>query len=153
MRLTRNIRRWPETQGDMTPMIDMVFQLIAFFMVALNFADVEQEQSINLPSSELAKPPDVAYEEPLTVQITREETVLFGGEEMPPEQLLSAMRREAQFMQTYDKKVSDATVVIRADESVKTGIVQRVIEICQEVQFEKFALRSRQSDESTLIGP
>ena len=152
MRLVKK-PRLPDTQGDMTPMIDMVFQLIAFFMVALNFADVEQEQSINLPSSELAKPPDVAYEEPLTVQITREETVLFGGEEMPPEQLLSAMRREAQFMQTYDKKVSDATVVIRADESVKTGIVQRVIEICQEVQFEKFALRSRQSDESTLIGP
>lgn len=151
----RLIKSKPEqsTQGDMTPMIDMVFQLIAFFMVALNFGDAEQEASINLPLSELAKPPDVAYAEPLTVQVTKNETVMFGGDEMPTEQLLSAMRREAEFMGRYDKKPSDATVIIRADESAKTGVVQRVIELCQQAQFEKFALRSRQSDESTLIGP
>ena len=152
MRLTKQ-QRPPDSQGDMTPMIDMVFQLIAFFMVALNFGDAEQEASINLPLSELAKPPDVAYDEPLTVQVTKNETVMFGGNEMQPDALLPAMRREADFMRTYEKKPSDATVIIRADESVPTGLVQRVIELCQQAQFEKFALRSRQSDESTLIGP
>ena len=39
---------------DMTPMIDVTFQLIAFFMFVLNFSEVDQDQRVNLPSSELA---------------------------------------------------------------------------------------------------
>ena len=58
----------------MTPMIDMTFQLIAFFMVLINFSDVEQDQRVNLPASELAKPPDTAYDEPITMQMTADET-------------------------------------------------------------------------------
>ena len=37
----------------MTPMIDVTFQLIAFFMFVLNFSEVDQDQRINLPLSEL----------------------------------------------------------------------------------------------------
>ena len=44
-------------EGDLTPMIDMTFQLIAFFMVLVNFTQTEQNQRIQLPQSELAKPP------------------------------------------------------------------------------------------------
>jgi len=29
------------SEGDMTPMIDMTFQLIAFFMVLLNFSEAD----------------------------------------------------------------------------------------------------------------
>lgn len=36
-------------EGDMTPMIDMTFQLIAFFMVLINFAEGDQDQRIKLP--------------------------------------------------------------------------------------------------------
>ena len=31
-------------EGDLTPMIDMTFQLIAFFMVLINFTDTEQDE-------------------------------------------------------------------------------------------------------------
>ncbi|MFN7292338.1 MAG: ExbD/TolR family protein, partial [Pirellula sp.] len=46
-------------EGDMTPMIDMVFQLIIFFMVLINFSQDDQNEKIKLPSSELAKPAEV----------------------------------------------------------------------------------------------
>ena len=153
MRLQRK-HDYKIAEGDMTPMIDMTFQLIAFFMVLLNFSDVEQDQSIRLPLSELAKPPDVAYEEPLTVQVTKDDEILFGGSTMGIAQLQTALLREAQLLRAYeDKKVSDATVVIRADKDVKTGFVQEIMDVCQQAQFEKFAFRSRQSDVSTLVGP
>ena len=42
---------------DLTPMIDMTFQLIAFFMILLNFSAVDRNEDIQLPLSELAKPP------------------------------------------------------------------------------------------------
>ena len=41
-------------EGDMTPMIDMTFQLIAFFMVLINFAEDNNNQTIKLPASEIA---------------------------------------------------------------------------------------------------
>jgi biopolymer transport protein ExbD len=54
----RQRRTTPVDQGDMTPMIDMVFQLIAFFMVLINFSEVDYNERIALPQSELAQPPE-----------------------------------------------------------------------------------------------
>ena len=51
-------------EGDLTPMIDMTFQLIAFFMVLINFNQSEQNEKIQLPESTLAKPPDAPLETP-----------------------------------------------------------------------------------------
>ena len=56
----RAARQIPEAEGDMTPMIDMTLQLIAFFMILINFSEGDQNQLIRLPASELAKPPDTA---------------------------------------------------------------------------------------------
>ncbi|QDV75271.1 ExbD/TolR family protein [Botrimarina mediterranea] len=150
MRLTKR-HRSEVTESDMTPMIDMTFQLIAFLMVMINFSDIEQDQRVQLPSSELAKPPETAYDEPLTVQMTADETILFGGQEMGIEDLRSAIRREATLLKAYkDNRLDEAMVVIRADLRSRTGSVQEIIEACQEAGFDTFALRGKQSDESTL---
>ncbi|MEQ8846527.1 biopolymer transporter ExbD [Botrimarina sp.] len=150
MRLARR----PTTEiveGDMTPMIDMTFQLIAFFMVLINFSDIEQDQRVNLPASQLAKPPDTAYEEPITIQMTADETILFNHQEMGLEQLRTAVRREATLLRSFgDSKFDEATVVIRADRLSRTGKVQEIIQACQDAGFDKFALRGRQSDVPTL---
>lgn len=141
-------------KGDMTPMIDMTFQLIAFFMVLLNFSEAEQDQRINLPKSELAKPPDVAYQEPLTIQMTADDTVIFAGDELTMSDLQSALMREAQIIRAYpNKKVSDVTVIIRADRLAQTGKVQEVIQMCQKAEFDTFALRGLHSDTPTLDEP
>jgi biopolymer transport protein ExbD len=141
-----------QAEVDMTPMIDVTFQLIAFFMFVLNFSEVDQDQRINLPLSELARPPEVAYDEPLTVQLAGDDQIIFAGNYVSADGLKAAMLREAQIIKTHpEKKVSDVTVIIRADRKAKTGKVQEIIKICQEAEFDTFALRGRQSDESTLI--
>jgi biopolymer transport protein ExbD len=151
MRITR-----PKLPGsiemDMTPMIDVTFQLIAFFMFVLNFSEVDQDQRINLPLSELAKPPDAPYSAPLTVQMAEDETIIFAGDEITSSELQSALLREAQIIKAYpNKKLSDVTVVIRADRLAKTGRVQEVIQMCQKAGFDMFALRGQTTDTSTLI--
>jgi biopolymer transport protein ExbD len=139
---------------DMTPMIDVTFQLIAFFMFVLNFSEIDTDQKINLPASELARPPQVPYTQPLTVQMTKDETILFGGDEIGAEALQSALMREAAIIKAYpNKKLSDVTVVVRADRAAKTGKVQEVIQMCQKAGFDMFALRGKSSDVSTLIEP
>ena len=51
---------------DWTPMIDITFQLMSFFMFVLNFSDAEQNELIQLPESELAKPSETVLQYPIT---------------------------------------------------------------------------------------
>ena len=149
MRFSR--ARTVKAEMDTTPMIDVTFQLLAFFMFVLNFSQVDQDQRINLPLSELARPPDVAYDEPLTIQLASDERLFFVGDQLTLDGLHSALLREAQIIRTHpNKKVSDVTVIIRADRFAKTGKVQEIIQVCQQAEFNTFALRGRQSDHSTL---
>lgn len=131
-------------EGDMTPMIDMTFQLIAFFMVLINFTEADQNQRINLPTSQLAKPPDEPPETMITLQLTKAGTVIVGGDEVPPEGLERLLLRERQVLEAQGRPTSNATIIIRADARAKTGRVQEVIKICQDLLFEKFALRAKQ---------
>jgi biopolymer transport protein ExbD len=142
-----------EAGFDLTPMIDVTFQLIIFFMLLLNFDKAEQDQRVNLPVSELARPPEAPYEEPMTIQLTKAGTILFAGEELGSiEQLQSALRRETQIIQDYEKKqVEEATIIIRADRTAKTGVVQEIIEASQKVGIRKFALRSEQAGKGVTL--
>ena len=134
----------PAAKADMTPMIDMTFQLIAFFMVVLNFSEADQNERIRLPLSELAKPPETALETPITLQLTDDGNVIFGANEVSVSQLPQELLREKQVLEAGGKDSRAATIVIRADRAARTGVVQEVIEVCQKTGFEKFALRARQ---------
>ena len=135
----------PPAKAEMTPMIDMTFQLIAFFMVVVNFSEADQNERIKLPLSELAKPPEAAVETPITLQMTDEGTVIFGAKEVAVSQLPAELLREKQVLEaTGTKSARQATIIIRADRAAMTGQVQEVIEVCQKTGFEKFALRAKQ---------
>lgn len=129
---------------DMTPMIDCTFQLIIFFLLTLNFSSDEQSELIRLPSSELAKPAEGSLDTPITVQILSSGAVLFGGDQMLPAALKGPLKREREVIRTVlGRDVKNATIVIRADRDVPAGIVQEVIHVCQQADFEKFALRAK----------
>jgi biopolymer transport protein ExbD len=141
-----------QAEMDMTPMIDVTFQLIAFFIFVLNFTEVDQDQRVNLPLSEMARPPEVPYDEPLTIQLMSNETIVFAGDTLTRDGLKSALLREAQIIKAHpEKKVSDVTVVIRADRNAATGKVQELIQVCQEAEFDTFALRGKQTQTSTRV--
>ena len=132
---------------DMTPMIDVTFQLIAFFMFVLNFGESDRDARVNLPSSDLAKPPDTPFVAPLVLQLTKDGRVLYGGDEMSIQSFRPLLLRERQVLERSGGKVSDSTVIIRADGDVKTGLVQELIKECQAERYEKFALRAMSKKE------
>ncbi len=136
-------------------MIDMTFQLIAFFMLVINFSDAEQDQRIQLPASQLAQPPQAPYEQPLTIHLTSNDRFIYGGDELADLTMLhSALLRETQIIERHtSKKVADVTVIIRADKNAKVGLVQEIMQTCQDLRFENFALRGKQNETPTLGGP
>ena len=126
----------------MTPMIDVTFQLITFFMFVLNFSEAEQDERIQLPSSQLAKPAEGVVEAPITMQLMANGGVLYAGEIIPVDEIGGSLLRERDIIVASDKDPKRATVIVRADGRANAGDVQRVIQICQERGFQQFALRA-----------
>jgi biopolymer transport protein ExbD len=129
---------------DMTPMIDMTFQLIAFFIMVVNFTKSEVDERVKLPSSELAKPPEKPPEHSLTLQVIADGRVLFLGDPVPPEAISGHLERERRRLSDEGANPKDSLVVIRAHRNCPTGKVQDIIKECQKASFEKFALRAEE---------
>lgn len=132
-------------EPDLTPMIDMTFQLIAFFMVLLNFSQSERIEEIVLPTSVLAKPPVRPLQYPITIHLKVDGGVFYAGNELNNiNRLRPYLANERVVLKGRDQPLSDATVVIRAHRLAKAGVVQKLIQICQDEQFEVFALRAEE---------
>lgn len=131
---------------DMTPMIDMTFQLIAFFMILINFEASEQDDRVTLPTSTLAKPPEGKIETPITIQLTKKGEAIIGGRAYSdPAGMKPVLNNEKYVLENVQNKPGNsATIIIRAHQEAKTGLVQEVIKVCQETGFEKFTLRAKE---------
>ncbi len=134
----------PPVEADLTPMIDMTFQLIAFFMVLINFSQSEQNDKVTLPTSELAKPVDAPIEFPIIVHLTRDGSVVIGGDELSLEALRTRLAPEISLLKLEGKTPADANIIIRGHQTVPGGRVQDLISRCQDLGFEKFALRVKE---------
>jgi len=129
---------------DYTPMIDMTFQLIAFFMILINFSDAETDDRVQLPSSAIAKPPSAPSETPITIQMVRDSKIIMNGQLLSNVDALRPFLKNEQYvLQTKNQDAKNATIIIRAHKEAKTGLVQRIIKVCQEIGFEKFTLRAK----------
>lgn len=133
-------------EGDLTPMIDMVFQLIAFFMVLINFAQTESNDRVKLPSSQLVKPPEVPLEFPIILHVAQDGEVILGGDDYTAETLRIGLLKELAVIKAEGKAVEDANVVIRAHKDTAAGDVQEVIRVAQEQKLENFALRVKEDN-------
>src|SRR5437867_5615128 len=99
MKIKKTATSGVSAESDMTPMIDMTFQLIAFFMVLLNFGEGEQDARIKLPGSELAKPPDAPFVSPIVLQVTDDDHVLFSGDKIAIPGLTRPLLLERQLLE------------------------------------------------------
>lgn len=147
---------------DMTPMIDIVFQLIAFFMVITNFEQQKADERVTLPKDQLAKPPEVKREDSFTINfgflkdkegvvIDKTPYLFFDDQQLQVEDPATTkrLRAEAAFFKTIGTDLKDVTVEIRADSNVSSGLVQKLIQMCQEegIEFQRFALKATQKSQ------
>lgn len=137
-----------ETQqesADLTPMIDMTFQLIAFFMILLNFSAVDRNEDIELPLSELAKPPREVAEFEMVLNLLPNGEILYAGAKINRADLLKPFfDQEIRDARRENKQAKDVKVVIRAHEDTATGKVQELMAECEKNQLTNFAFRVKE---------
>lgn len=144
---------------DMTPMIDMTFQLIAFFMFTINFNNDLVNKDVQLPVAEIARPVERGLVRPLFLNVDEEGRLLTDTDlgvidlrdpAQKPTLLryLDAERRNIldRMYEESGQRVADdslnATVVIRAHENGDYGPVQDLIRLCRLAGFSRYSLRA-----------
>ena len=107
---------------DMTPMIDVVFLLIIFFMVSTVFVDFSRKMDINLPTSKSSAIDEST--KTLEVEMSKDKKIFLAGKPLT----LLGLETTLAKMEFKDKKPS---AIIRADKSLPYGDVIQVIGLLQ----------------------
>lgn len=113
---------------NLTPVIDIVFLLLIFFLVAAQFAEEEKEITTRLPKVRKARP-ITSGTKPIYVNIDRKGGFKVESKKMTAEELLT--------MLSDDEIVNPGLqrVVIRCDERAAFKFPARVMGICEEVKM------------------
>ena len=130
-------------EGDLTPMIDMTFQLIAFFMLLISFSEVDRAEEIMLPTSVMAIPPEERPDYQIILNLEPGGSIKFQGQRIDNIDSLRPILTQEKNNAVREKvnNPADIAVVIRSHEDTPTGLVQKLIVKCQEEQLESFSLR------------
>lgn len=107
---------------NLTPMIDVVFQLLIFFMLATTYRDPEKELDIELPVAESGREEQKQPEE-LVINVFRDGRISLGGQLVDESALGNALRATA-------LRNPDTQVTIRGDRLVHHESVVAVMDAC-----------------------
>ncbi len=135
-------------EPDLTPMLDMVFQLITFFMLVINFKSASMDLSLKLPVIGSARPLETnGVEDFLVLNVTKNGEVTVYGNVVPLETYIANEARVSRRKLPPDQQADPnaelpTSVVIRADKSCPFSDLNRVFTECQKRGFRKFSLKA-----------
>ena len=129
-----SIRKSPSTGSlSLTPLIDVVFLLLIFFLVATRFEQEERDMDVDLPTASEAQPTAFKGKD-IFVTITPGGEYFVDGQQMDVagvEQFLSA---------AYLNNPGRQRVMIRADKNSRTHNVVEVMNACNRANIRNYSI-------------
>ena len=124
---------------SITPLIDVVFLLLIFFLVATRFAQEERELDVSLPSASDAAP---MIEEPrvVMVNIDRDGRTYIDGQFLSVDEVERLLRR------AKTNNPLNQSVTIRADRRVAFEHVSTVMNLCSKVGIRDYRFATAGED-------
>ena len=113
-----------EVGFNMTPMIDVVFQLIIFFLVSSHLAKQEVQLKLPLPTAQTGLQEKPSEKPRLTVNVLADGTMLLAGRQVTAEEL------RARLVERQKDLGKDVEVRIRGDRSTAYKHVEPVMLSC-----------------------
>ncbi|TWU58045.1 biopolymer transport protein ExbD [Rubripirellula reticaptiva] len=112
-------RRTP-VGANMTPMIDVVFLLIIFFLVSSHLARQENHLPLELPVASSFDPMDLE-KSPLTISVDGKAQILISGK------IVAATQLEPVFADLIRRSGADAAIRIRCEGAVQYQYVEPIL--------------------------
>ncbi|HOE28161.1 MAG: biopolymer transporter ExbD [Candidatus Aureabacteria bacterium] len=123
MRLVR--KKW--TEGDelnLTPLIDVVFNLLVFFLVATSFQRVQRELQVDLPKAKSSEAVSMEIQ-PIAVTVAKDGTITMGEKPVTVEELPKRLKETLAAAQK-------PRVFVRGDAQAYHQNIVAVLNACQE---------------------
>ncbi len=106
---------------DLTPMIDVVFLLLIFFMVSTSFIDFSRRMDISLPEAKASVTADKIKN--YVIEIGLDKKIFLNGTEMDFNTL------EKRLKEKKEELGIKKAVVVRADEKLDYGLIVKIMGI------------------------
>lgn len=123
MRFSRAARRPPRI--DISPLVDVVFQLLLFYAVTTQFV-AEERLKLLLPEAKTAEQATGERPKIAEVLVTADGRILVDGRDVPEPLLEQEIRRVV-------GQSPERTLTIRGDRGANYGAVVRVLDIARQV--------------------
>jgi biopolymer transport protein ExbD len=136
-----------EGAPNLVPLLDLVFQLIMFFMITVNFVRVDQlNEDIVLPVAQAATPLDQTAEDWVFLNLDKDGKLIGTIENLDTEGRLKAylqterlrLQREAE---EKGKKDLNVVIVLRAHRDVRYYRIFEVLDNCSRAGYRSWQLR------------
>jgi biopolymer transport protein ExbD len=108
---------------ELTPIIDMVFLLLIFFLVATTFHQTEREMQIALPEAASAKAITVALRE-IVVNVDAEGAIIVNGRTISQADLAAMIAGAVE-------SNPEQKVTVRGDRNTVYASIVRVLDVCR----------------------
>ncbi len=116
---------------SLTPLIDVVFLLLIFFLVATRFAEEEREMDIVLPEASEAAPLIVEPSH-LFINVDQDGQYFVGGE------LLTETQLEAALRQAWANNPENQEVIIRGDKRTAWESIATAMNLCNKANIRDY---------------
>ena len=144
-------------EPNLVPLLDMVFQLITFFMLVINFKAASMDLDLKLPVVGSARPVESGGKDDLLIlNINAQGQLRVYGQLITNVDGYIRQEAHASLLVAQKEKPNlkfgddlPSTVVIRADKSTPFSMLNSVITTCQTHGFRNFALKAMNKVEGT----
>ena len=124
---------------NMTPLIDVVFLLLIFFLVTAQFAQESRELPVRLPDAVAARPL-TETPEALIINIDRQGAYFVDLQPVSEQRLLEILR------QAKTNNPASQSVQILADRSVPFDAVVGAMDACNQAGIDEYTVRAEPKD-------
>ncbi len=118
-----------KAEMNMTPMIDIVFQILIFFILVSDLQTKDFAQ-LALPMADQAKPDVDPPKGRMTINVKEDGQIILRSVNITLDALGKRLKAEAEVYRDRDKEKSDKPILIRADRDVEYSVVQDIMKTC-----------------------
>lgn len=135
-----------KAEPNLTPLLDLVLQLLMFFIITANFATQQNNEHIQLPEMQSARPLDKGETDVLFLNLTKDGMVEVPGKDpmkkpVDVKAYLRSAYSDAERIVGKGKEVR-TLVIIRADRSVPYKDVYQLMRWCKDTGFRRYQMRA-----------